>query len=112
MIRGRRNTSDRRENIARCERRRRSNGPSSGQFRDGRPASHGWNAALRLEANFGDDVSLQQSAELEYVSTNRIFYLCRGLRIGQNSCISRVLEMMEKLGRIHPSIVGRCVLSY
>ena len=98
MVRGRRNTSDTCENVIHLQRCSGGKLLPPGQFRDCRSASHSWNAALRLKADVCDGVPLQRSAQLEHVTTDGILHLRRGLRIGQNSRIPRVLEMIEKLG--------------
>ncbi len=112
MSGGRRNATNDCENVFSLERCSRPDGLAAGQFRDCRTTSHGWNAPFGLKPDFGNDVPLQRCAQFEHVSADGIFYLRRRLRIRQNPWISRVLEMIEKLRRIHESIVGRHLLSY
>ena len=76
------------------------------QFRDGGTAGHGGNTSFRAETDLGDAVSLQLERQLQYIATGRIFDLRRCVRIGDFSGVARVLEMIEKSGRVHRIIVS------
>lgn len=82
-------------------------GLAFGQFGDSRSAGHRRNASLGAETNVGDALVLQLQREFENVSASWVFET-RG-RVGRRNFtgISRVLKMIQKLGRIHTAIVMR-----
>ena len=98
---GLRYAADSLENVIGIERCSGGNRLSASEFRESRAAGDGWNAAFGLKTNFCDDVPPERSAKLQHISANGVVHLRRGMRLGQDTGIPRVLKMIEKLRRIH-----------
>ena len=77
------------------------------QLRDGRSAGHRRNAALGTKANVGDALAFQLKCELQNVSAGGVLQLRGGVGSFDLACVSWVLKMIEKFGRIHRAIVMR-----
>jgi hypothetical protein len=71
------------------------------QFRQSRSAGNGWHASFRLEPCVDDLSVYNPQAKPNHISANRVFNFGNGIRIDKIACPSRILEVIEKLGRIH-----------
>ena len=71
-----------------------------------RATSHGGDTTLSKEAGLRDAIVIDSQSELQNVSAGRVFDLGGGLGVIDLSGVARVLEVIEKLGRVHAAIVG------
>lgn len=103
---GRRNASDGAQNLLTSQERGRGKRLSADQFGERRPTGDGGNAALSLKSDFGDNSVIHESCEFQNVPACGILELNRGVVVGKNTGVARVLEMIEELRRVHGDIVG------
>jgi hypothetical protein len=75
------------------------------QFREYRTASHGRNASLREKTDFRDVPVRDPHAQFQNIAARWIFDLHGRVRIGDFARVARMLEVIQKLRRIHP---GNC----
>jgi len=74
---------------------------AANQLGESRAACHGRHASFGLEARLSDAAVADFQCKPEYVSTGGILNLRGCIRVADIACIARVLEMIEKLRRIH-----------
>lgn len=74
-----------------------------------RAAGDGGNTAFGLKPYFCDGVVLDEGSQFEYVAAGGILEFCGSVGARERARIARVLEVIEKLGRIHPSILANAV---
>jgi hypothetical protein len=72
------------------------------QFRECRTAGHGGNTSFRKKADFRDLAVCNLHGEFQNVAAGWIFDLHGRVRIGDFARVARMLEVIQKLGRIHP----------
>jgi len=75
------------------------------EFGQSRSASHCRNASLRLESGLDDPSACHFQAESNYVAAHRVLDLASRIGVGQIARMPRILKVIEKLRRVHPSIV-------
>ena len=75
------------------------------QLRDRRSAGHGRDATLGAEADVRDAIPFQFQSEFQNIAAHRILQSCGRVGRFDLTCISRILKMIYKFGRIHGSIV-------
>ncbi len=80
---------------------------SEQQFSQLRAAGDGGNATFGAETDLNDPAVGDPQGELEDVATDRVFKLSTSVSASEFADISRILEMIENLGRVHEEIVSR-----
>jgi hypothetical protein len=74
---------------------------AANQLRKRGPASHGRNASFRKKADFGDVTFGNLQAQLQNVAASGIHHLRSCVGVGYFAGVAGMLEVIEKLPRIH-----------
>jgi hypothetical protein len=77
-----------------------------GQLRDRRSARHRRHASLRPKPYVDDPISLQLHTQLQNVAARWVFQPRSGICSLHDAGVTRILEMVQQLGRIHTPIVN------
>lgn len=106
VARGRRETAKFAEQLIASHSGSGCHGLTTNQFGERRSAGDGGNAALGLKTDFGDYSVVHPSGKFQDVAACGILELNRGVGVGKNTGVARVLEMIDELRRVHGDIVG------
>jgi hypothetical protein len=100
-----RQTANRKHQFLPAQLAGRGHSSSLHQFRERRTASHSGNASLSKKADLYDATVRDLKAQFQDVTASWIFDLHGCVSIQNFTRIARMLEVIEKLGRIHKRIV-------
>jgi len=77
------------------------------QLRDGRPASHRRHTSFGAKTNVGDALPIQFQGKLQDVSASGVLQASESVGSCNLARVSRVMKMVQEIGRIHRAIVMR-----